>query len=174
MSLFPFIAFDAVPLDVANDCLERWGHKMGPINRPINDTSAFALMHEGRPVSVVTHSGLIREHVGGGLSYLTRDNAIELSRLCAEGPGLCRVALRLWREFVFSKTGAGAAISYQDAELHNGNTYRFDGWKRAAYARAGGDDQRSGRKARNRWVWVWPPEAVVEVPRPEVQRVAHA
>lgn len=66
------------------------------------------------------------------------------------------MALRLWREFVFPGLGVPIVISYQDADLHNGNTYRFDGWERIGYARAGGDDSRSGRKARNRWIWAWP------------------
>lgn len=159
MSLFPFIAFEPIQLATANECLVRWEHRMGAINRPMNDTRAFALMHEGRPVAVTTHSSLIRENVGGGMTFLNRGNTIELSRLCADRRGLCRVALRLWREFVFPELRAEVAISYQDADLHSGNTYRFDGWKRAAYARAGGNDQRSGRKARNRWVWVWPASA---------------
>lgn len=90
---------------------------------------------------------------------MTRANAVELSRLCAERKHLCRVALRLWREFVFPALSADVAISYQGADLHTGATYRFDGWQRAAYARAGGDDPRSGRKARNKWIWIWPPEA---------------
>lgn len=66
MSFLPFVTFDAVSLEVANAQLQKWGHRMGPINRPMSDTVAFALMHEGRPVAVTTHSGLIRENVGGG------------------------------------------------------------------------------------------------------------
>ena len=46
------------------------------------------------------------------------------------------------------------AISYQDADLHNGDTYRFDGWKREGYS-SSGNDSRSGRKGRNKWIWVW-------------------
>ena len=158
MSMLPFVAFDAVPLDVANDCLERWGHRMGRVNRPMGALAQHALLLEGRPVAVVTTSTLIRERVGGGLHHLTRENTLELSRL---RPGLCRVALRLWREFVFPALGYKVAISYQDADLHTGTTYRFDGWKRLAYARAGGNDTRSGRATRNRWVWAWPAAAAL-------------
>lgn len=164
MSLFPFVAFDSLPMREANRCLRSWGHRMGPVERPMGDLSAHALLHEGRPVAVVTAHTLIRENVGGGLSYLTRANTCELSRLCAERPGLCRVALRLWREFVFPSLGYPIAISYQDADLHTGATYRFDGWKRLAYARAGGNDSRSGRVARNRWIWAWPSEVAAGVP----------
>jgi len=159
MSFFPLVTFDSISLGEANDCLSRWGHRMGPLVRPMLAPSAHALFHGGRPVAVCTTSCLIGERVGGGLAHLTRGTTVELSRLCAERPGLCRVALRLWREFVFpALPGVASAISYQDADLHTGATYRFDGWRRAAYAHSG-DDRRSGRKGRNKWVWVWPPEA---------------
>lgn len=156
MSMLPFVAFDAITLPAANECLVRWEHRMGPLRRPINGDVCHALYHEGRPVAVAIASPLIRARVGGGLHHLTRENTVELSRLCAERPHLCRVALRLWREFVFPNLGFPVAISYQDADLHNGATYRFDGWERLAFARKGGTDRRSGRKPRNRWVWAWP------------------
>lgn len=111
-------------------------------------------MHNGQIVAVATSSSLIRECVGGGLKHLTRQNTIELSRLCAARSGLCRVMIRLWREFVFPQLGYEYAISYQDADLHTGNTYRFDGWKREARSRSG-TDSRSGRKGRDKWIWVW-------------------
>lgn len=159
MSFFPFVAFDSVPLSVANDCLQRWGHRMGPVERPMGELAVHALFHHGEPVAVVTTHTLIRENVGGGLKQLTRDNTLELSRLCAARPDLCRVALRLWREFVFPALGYPVAISYQDADIHTGQVYRFDGWENVAYARAGGNDQRSGRRARNRYVWSYPVRA---------------
>ena len=139
----------------ANNCLRAWGHKMGALERGNESGVHYALMHEGRPVAVAMTSGLIRECVGGGNRHLTRENCMELSRLCAERPGLCRVALRLWREFVFPKLGVENAISYQDADMHNGNTYRFDGWKRIGDIARSGTDQRSGRNGRNKWVWHW-------------------
>lgn len=180
--MLPFVAFDSVSLTTANDCLSRWGHKMGPIHRPMGALAQHALLLEGRPVAVITTSTLIRECVGGGLRHLTRDNTLELSRLCADRPGLCRVALRLWREFVFPAMGYPVAISYQDADLHTGHTYRFDGWARLAYARAGGDDPRSGRAARNRWVWAWPhstsaapaPPDPVAAPAPHASLAAYS
>jgi hypothetical protein len=158
VSLFPLVSFDAIDLGEANRMLVRWGHKMGPMQRPeFAEVPLHALLHDGRPVAVAMAAPLVRQHVGGGLDHLTRGNAIELARLCAERPGLCRVALRLWREFVLPQL-APAAISYQDADLHNGNTYRFDGWARAGFS-SSGTDQRSGRKGRRKWIWVYPPEA---------------
>jgi hypothetical protein len=65
------------------------------------------------------------------------------------------VALRLWREFVFPTLGYRYAISYQDADLHNGNTYRFDGWKRLPLIGRSGPDSRSGRLGRRKYVWLW-------------------
>jgi hypothetical protein len=156
-SMFPMIAFDRINLDDANRCLIAWGHKMGPLHRGNQGANCFALYDQERPVAVATASNLITPRVGGGITHLTRENTIELSRLCAARGGLCRVALRLWREFVFPLLPYEYAISYQDADLHNGNTYRFDGWKRIGFS-SSGPDTRSGRKGRNKWIWQWPPE----------------
>jgi antitoxin VapB len=153
---FPVIRFERIANDEANALLVKWQHKMGPLNRPFPG-EAYALIHIADPVCVVTHGCLITQHVGGGLSHITRENGVELSRLCAARPGLCRVGLRLWREFVFPSLGCQFAVSYQDADIHNGNTYRFDGWKRMGFSRSG-TDQRSGRKGRNKWIWVWSAE----------------
>ena len=159
MSMFPLAHVDVISLDEANVLLKEWGHRMGPIRRPIGDTWAHALFHEGRPVAVATTSSLIREHVGGGLAHLTREDTVELSRLCSSSRHLNRVMLRLWREFVLPLR-APNAISYQDADMHTGNTYRFDGWARAGFSRSG-TDPRGGavRRGRRKWIWVWPPEA---------------
>ena len=153
----PLVTFDQIDLSEANACLRSWGHKMGEFRRG-NDSQDvhYAMFEEGRPVAVTLASGLVRECVGGdGAEQLNRSNTIELARLCAARPHLCRAALRLWREFVFPRLGYRFAMSYQDADLHNGNTYRFDGWQRIAFARGGGTDARSGRKGRDKWVWVW-------------------
>lgn len=155
--LLPLVTFEEIGVDEANACLVEWGHKNGPLRRPVFQTEVhYALMHEGMAVAVAMTAGLVRECVGGGLTHLTRANTCELARLCAQRPGLCRVALRLWREFVFPRLGYRYAISYQDADMHNGHTYRFDGWRRAGFSRSG-TDQRGGRKGRRKWIWMWPP-----------------
>lgn len=157
LSFSPIAAFQECDLDVANTYLIRWDHKMGPLKRPKGgDPGCHILLFEGEPVAVTTTSTLIREGVGGGLrNVLTRQNTIELSRLCAIQPGLCRIMLRMWREFVFPSLAYEYAISYQDRELHTGDTYRFDGWVKVRPSRAGGKDQRSGREGRDKWIWVW-------------------
>jgi hypothetical protein len=164
--LLPLLWFDRTDLEQANDLLSRWNHRMGPIRRPMASEVCHILVHEERPVAVTVASTLIRERVGGGLHHLTRENTVELSRLCAERSGLCRVALRMWREFVFPTLGFPCAISYQDADLHNGATYRFDGWRRVGYSHSGDAGRTSSfyltappedrRKGRNKWIWLWP------------------
>lgn len=154
---FPRIGFTEISLSECSAYLENWGHRMGPLCRPCSSDVAYAL-YDAKPVAVLTQSSLIRERVAGA-HWLCRENTIEVSRICADRPTLCRVVLRLWREFVFPVLNEGAAISYQDAQLHTGNLYRFDGWRRLPQLSRSGTDQRSGRKGRNKWIWCWPPSA---------------
>ena len=150
MQLFdPLISFDPIGLEELNWCLEQWGHRMGALNRP-TPTRAHGLRHNGRLVAVTATDHLMAAAVKG----LARSDAIELSRVCAERPDLCRVAVRLWREFVFPTTGRAWAISYQDAVIHGGNLYRFDGWVRLGFSHSG-KDTRTGRPGRDKYVWAW-------------------
>lgn len=90
----------------------------------------------------------------------------ELSRLAASREGLCRVVLRLWREFVFPSLGYEWAVSYSDNAIHRGELYRCDGWQKVAQARSG-TDRRSGRPGRNKSVWVWPRPDICATPKNE-------
>lgn len=150
---FSHVTFEAIGREELNRCLIAWGHKMGPVRRPSRGWS-HGLVHEGRTLAVVATDTLIRPRVAG----MGRHEAIELSRLCAARPDLCRVALRLWRSFVFPalcrQRGCRWAISYQDANAHTGDLYRFDGWVRLAVSRSG-TDPRTGRKGRRKVVWGW-------------------
>jgi hypothetical protein len=150
------VSFREISADQANQALLDWNHKMGPLRRINQKAICHGLFCGPDLLAVTTVSLLMTPTVMGGV--LTRKDACELSRLCAARPGLCRVALRLWREFVFPDLPYRVAISYQDADLHSGNTYRFDGWERAAFSHSG-RDTRSGRAGRNKWIWVWPPKA---------------
>lgn len=155
----PLASFRRVELAFANGLLEEWGHLMGPNRRPqFRATQAHVLFHGEHPQAVTTTDALIAPRVGGA-RWLTRDNCIELSRLCAVRKDLCRVALRLWREYVFPLQGKEWAMSYQDMDAHTGNTYRFDGWTCVAVKQGQrkGVDTRSGRPNRIKKVWVWPP-----------------
>ncbi|MBF0626247.1 MAG: hypothetical protein HQL82_15765 [Magnetococcales bacterium] len=151
------ITYEPISLESANACLIAWEHRMGPLLRGNQRGVHHGLLLDGEPMAVTMTSTLIRERVGGvdELS-LDRSNTVELSRLCAARPGLCRVVLRLWREFVFPSLAGGYryAISYQDAAQHSGNIYRFDGWRRVGYSHSG-RDTRSGRPGRNKYIWLW-------------------
>lgn len=150
---FPDVAFRPTERDALNCCLVDWGRKMGPVRRPTGGWS-HALFVDGEPLAVVATDTLIRPRVAG----LGRHQAVELSRLCAARPDLCRVVLRLWRTVVFpilcEECGFVWAVSYQDAALHSGNLYRFDGWVRIGYSRSG-TDPRTGRKGRRKVIWGW-------------------
>lgn len=168
MLIAPLVSFDRITLDEGNRCLAAWRHRMGPLTRPPEyGCWVHGLRHNGELVAVATASSLIRETCAG----LTRAEAVELSRLCASRPGLCRVALRLWREFVFPalarSRGVQWAVSYQDADLHSGNTYRFDGWVPLGRGQSGAVDPRSGRKGRRTRIWGWHPDAAARAARKE-------
>lgn len=148
----PAVAFDGISLDDANRALVAWGHKMGPVNRPdIGQLFAHGLMHNGSMVGVVVTADLVTARIAQGL---TRADAVELARVCAARPDICRVLVRLWREFVLPQLRQPWGISYQDAIIHGGDLYRFDGWVRLGTSRSG-TDQRSGRKGRSKVIWGW-------------------
>lgn len=159
MMLVPPIAHvDTIDRDTLNRYLIAWGHRMGAYRRP---TFAFeahhSLFENGDPVVVAAAGETAREVVGD--TGLKRDEVIELVRLCAARPGLCRPMLRLWREFVLpalsTAHGRAIAVSYQDEALHSGDIYRFDGWSLIGRGGGGGTDARSGRKGRKMRIWGW-------------------
>jgi hypothetical protein len=159
---WPLVSFEAITLGEMNACLLAWEHKMGPLQRPDFGFSRFhGLRHNGELVAVVAADQMIAPETCG----LRRHEALELTRLCACRPSLCRVALRLWREFVFPSLsdswGKPWAISYQDRNLHDGDTYRFDGWVPIGTTRSGTDKRAAGgepRRGRNKRVWAWHPD----------------
>lgn len=152
--ILPVVTFEPIERNVLNACLRAWGHKMGEWKRPIYKEWLSGLFHNGRPVAVLAATTLIRRRCGG----FTRDEAFELGRVCAARRDINRAALRLWREFVFPDIcraeGFVAVISYQDAVLHSGDLYRFDGWHKVGESRSG-TDKRSGRKGRRKIIWAY-------------------
>ena len=135
----------------ADRALIAWGHKMGPCRRVQGALVSHGMFAHGRLCAVSVTADLVRESCAG----LTRREAIELARLCADRPDLCRPMLRIWREFVFPHFGRPWAVSYQDEALHSGNVYRFDGWVQLREHARSGTDSRSGRKGRSKTVWGW-------------------
>lgn len=154
--MFPLVEFRSIERSEANQCLESWGHKIGAIRRPNNTEWCHGLFHAGEAVGVTATNDLVAGSVGGKSGIdLGRHNTIELARLCAGRENLNRVLLRMWREFVFVDLPYEFAVSYQDADLHTGDTYRNDGWLRLPSMSCSGTDQRSGRKGRRKWIWLW-------------------
>lgn len=141
----------------SNECLERWGHRMGPLRRPLfRGALDYGLREKGELIAIATADTLIRP-----TAQLTRHDAFELSRLCAAAPRLTRLMLRLWTEIAYPEIvrtwGTPWAISYQNAAMHNGDLYRFDGWVRLRYS-TGGRDPRSLLQtvtAQRRVLWGW-------------------
>ena len=155
MLIEPLISFDCIDMADLNRCLIAWDHKMGSWNRPNFGSQAFhGLRHNGELVAVTASARLIPAQTAG----LNRDEAFELGRVCAARPNLCRPVLRLWREFAFPAIcrahGWTWVISYQDAVLHTGDLYRFDGWIKLGTSNSG-TDQRSGRRGRRKVIWGW-------------------
>lgn len=161
----PLASLAEIALDEANAALESWGHQMGTFRRPNAHAWAHGLFHGADLVAVTVTSALVMPTAAGGF---TRRDAGELARLCAARPGLCRVALRLWRECVWpgiaARQGWEWCISYQDEVVHSGETYRCDGWRRVARSHSG-TDRRSGRPGRDKVVWAWHPDRGVLLAR---------
>lgn len=159
-SLYPIVALEQIEISELNSALVSWKHKMGALARPGMEPWFHGLYDHDRLVAVSSASRLVNATAGG----FTRGEAFELSRVCAIEPDWCRVMLRLWRNTVFPlicrSTSCEYAISYQDADVHTGNLYRFDGWARTIFSHSG-TDTRSGRKGRNKWIWVWHSDPVV-------------
>lgn len=153
----PLVSFEPIPQTTLNQCLVAWGHQMGPLARGDQGAWCHALLHHGEPVAVAAAAYLMAPEVAG----LARAEAVELARVCASRRDLCRVVLRLWREFVFPTLGFAYAVSYQDAVLHSGNLYRFDGWQRRAFSHSG-TNTRNGKPGRDKWIWVWPSITLAE------------
>lgn len=155
MFIPPIVAVREIELSDANRALVDWGHRMGACRRPHGNRWAHGLFADSELVAVTVTCSLISPTCAG----LDRSEAVELARLCAERPDLCRVMLRLWREFIFpplsKHRGFQWAVSYQDEALHTGDTYRFDGWVRLKERARSGTDTRSGRPGRTKAIWGW-------------------
>lgn len=147
----PIVHLEAIDRDQLNRALVDWHHKMGPWERPLFGREWLHGLHwNGALVGVTAAAPLIRESCAG----LSRDQAMELGRICAGWPGLCRAVLRLWRELLFPALGYEWVVSYQDAVAHSGNLYRFDGWLRLGTS-SSGTDPRGDRRGRRKVIWGW-------------------
>lgn len=153
-----------LPIDIAdaNRMLVRWGHRLGPANRPFRQ-EAYALELDGRPVSVAVSASIVSATVAG----YGRQEVVELARLCSDPAAAwaTRVMLRLWREVCAPRWDCWpvrAAISYSHNAMHRGTIYRMDGWERiteTAGSSGGGawSRPRYGGEAvaGSKTLWVW-------------------
>jgi antitoxin VapB len=154
----PVFHVEPIERSDANRALTEWEHKMGPCKRPMGIQQAHGVFAHGALVGVTITADLVSATCAG----FTRQEAIELARLCASRRDLCRPILRVWREFVFPAFDRPWAVSYQDEALHTGATYRFDGWVRLReHAHSGPDRHNQGgdkavpRKGRTKTIWGW-------------------
>ncbi|MEG9524282.1 MAG: hypothetical protein MIL41_00615 [Hyphomicrobiales bacterium] len=159
MLVAPVQHIEAIDRAELNRLLVRWGHRMGPYTRPNYAIEAHHAMFErGEPVALSAASETVRHVVGQ--TGIRREQCVELARMCAVRPGLCRPMLRLWREMLFpaiaAAHGRALAVSYQDEALHSGDLYRFDGWLLIGRGGGGGPDSRTGRPGRRMKIWAWP------------------
>lgn len=156
----PIMALYPITLDEANALLERWAHKLGPVDRPFHQ-EAYALEVGQRRIAVATSGSIVNGPVAG----YQREEVVELTRLAAAVPWANRVLLRLWREVcapAWSSWPIKAAVSYSHNTLHRGDLYRFDGWEKVRDdSRSGGGGQwttsRRGNAFANasKTLWVW-------------------
>lgn len=117
-----------VSVDDANALLVKWGHRLGPCNRPFHQ-EAFALEMHGEPIAVAVSASIVNGPVAG----YERDEVVELARQAAAVPWANRVMLRLWREACAPKWACWpvkAAVSYSHNGMHRGDMYRMDGWRK--------------------------------------------
>jgi hypothetical protein len=174
---FPFPVAGLMPVSLAwaNTLLTRWGHYLGPCERPFG-AQAWTLEVESRAVAVAVGCSTVSEHIAGedrgGPVHMARAELIELARLCAD-PGhrwATRPMLRLWREIAAPRWPywpVTAAVAYSQNRRHAGDIYRWDGWTRiadncGAQLGAGGTWSRKRRATdavhgqKSLWLWRYP------------------
>ena len=148
----PVAGLTPVSLAWANTLLVRWGHYLGPVNRPFG-SQAWALDICGEPVSVAVSCSTVSEHIawtevttqgeGDDLEVvvskreLPRSELVELARLCSDPAQrwATRPMLRLWREVAAPRWPywpVTAAVAYSQNARHQGDIYRFDGWAKVS------------------------------------------
>jgi hypothetical protein len=150
----------------ANRLLVEWAHYLGSCSRPFG-RQGWALVVDGRPVSVAVSASTVSAHlVGPEGRRFRRNELVELARLCSKSPWATRVMLRLWREVAapaWPYRTPRAAVAYSRNTRHEGNTYRFDGWRkvtdRAGTSSGGGTWTRTRQAAdpaagpKTLWFW---------------------
>lgn len=168
LSLAPaaLVGVHEVSMLEGNQLLDRWGHYLGPCNRPFGQ-QAFVLALGSEPLSVAISASAVSSTAAG----LPRGQLVELARLCSSEPWATRVMLRLWREVcapAWPHWRVRAAIAYSQNDRHEGRIYRFDGWAKItdqAGISGGGGQWSTATKGKARagmktlWLWRYPDDA---------------
>ena len=122
--------FEKITKDQANELIAAFGHPLGEYNRSFG-YQAWGLAIDGQAVAV-TVSG---STVGATSAGYSRFQVVDLARIARhpDHPGVMRVMLRLWRDYLAGRwdywaAPVHAAVSYA-LPGKEGNLYRFDGWK---------------------------------------------
>jgi len=158
--LFPLAAWGRCADAVVDAALERWGHWLGGCRRPFGRQS-FGLWLGGELAAVAVSASTVNANCAG----YRRQEVVELARLCShpEHRDLTRVALRLWRVTAAQEWSARywavrAYVAYSNRLRHNGDVYRFDGWRKAADVPGGtaGGNWSRAKKYDPKAVWVFP------------------
>lgn len=165
-----------VPVDpaVANELLIRWGHDLGPCNRPFG-MEGWTFDIDGVPVSVAVSASIVSDVVEmPDGSRLRCGQVVELARLCSDPANrwATRPMLRLWREVAaprWSYWPVEALVSYS-TRRHQGDLYRWDGWTlvKATAGSSGGGSWSKPRTAGHaaagsKRLWVYRPTGKVAV-----------
>jgi hypothetical protein len=141
--------FEKISKEQANELIAAFGHPLGKYNRSFG-YQAWGLAIDGQAVAVAVSGST----VGATSAGYSRFQVVELARIARhpDHPGVMRVMLRLWRDYLAGRwdywaAPVQAAVSYGLPSDENGkgtgNLYRFDGWKLWGKCKpwAGGGDQ---------------------------------
>jgi hypothetical protein len=165
----PVAGLEPITLAEANLLMVRWGHNLGPCERPFG-SDCWALMVDGEPVSVVIGTSTVSDHVlsDDGTIDLPRGVLVECARLCSDPANkwATRPMLRLWRECAARRWPywtAKALVAYSLSARHDGDIYRWDGWKCIGQERGGGRGGGTWTKVRDadapvvgtKRLWLW-------------------
>lgn len=144
------VYFAPIKKDQANELMAAWGgHPCGAYDRRFG-YQAWGLAVRGVAVACAVSAST----PGVSAAGYSRYDCVDLARIARhpKHPGVMRVMLRLWRDYLASEweTYKGgwpiqAAVSYA-LPGKAGNLYRFDGWKFWGYTKA-----RTGPKSAKSW-----------------------
>lgn len=164
--MVPVAGLVPVAPDTVNALMVRWGHDLGPCDRPFG-MEGWTLDVDGVPVAAAMSASTVSSTVKMPDGRMApRGDVVELARLCADPAErwATRPMLRLWRQVAaprWSYWPALAAVSYS-TRRHEGDVYRWDGWTlvRETQGSGGGGNWSSPRatsdpSAGRKRLWVW-------------------